>query len=175
MSSLPWIAGGDFNEILSFQEKSWGNGRHESLLENFRSALDYFGLKDLGFCSPKFTWSNRRDSQSLIQECLDKCVGNSFCYLLFPFFTVKHLEFWKSDHRPILLEIADRVARNLGGRRFHYESAWAENDGFSDGEADEIQPGLANFSEGSRAFKTAFKSIIKNAVAEDALVSCLLV
>ncbi|KAK1567779.1 hypothetical protein Q3G72_016535 [Acer saccharum] len=45
----------------------------------------------------------------------------------------------------------------------------AENDGFSDGEADEIQPGIANFSEGSRAFKTAFKSIIKNAVAEDAL------
>lgn len=48
----------------------------------------------------------------------------------------------------------------------------AENQEFSDDEENgEIQPGIANFAEGSRGFKMAFKSILKNSVADDALVS----
>ncbi|KAK0576643.1 hypothetical protein LWI29_020967 [Acer saccharum] len=30
----------------------------------------------------------------------------------------------------IILEIADRVVRSYGGRRFHYKSAWAEKNDF---------------------------------------------
>lgn len=47
-----------------------------------------------------------------------------------------------------------------------------ENEEFSDDEENgEIQPGIANFAEGSRAFKMAFKSILRKSVADDALVS----
>lgn len=46
----------------------------------------------------------------------------------------------------------------------------AENEKFSDDEENgEIQLGIANFAEGSRGFKMAFKSILKNSVADDAL------
>ncbi|KAJ0051398.1 hypothetical protein Pint_01807 [Pistacia integerrima] len=46
----------------------------------------------------------------------------------------------------------------------------SENEEFSDDEESaEIQPGIASFTEGSRVFKMAFKSIIKNSVAEDSL------
>lgn len=46
----------------------------------------------------------------------------------------------------------------------------SENEEFSDDEENgEIQPGIASFTEGSRAFKMAFKSIIKNSIADDAL------
>ncbi|KAL9457260.1 hypothetical protein AB3S75_006328 [Citrus x aurantiifolia] len=45
-----------------------------------------------------------------------------------------------------------------------------ENEEFSDDEENgEIQPGIANFAEGSRAFKMAFKSILRKSVADDAL------
>ncbi|KAK0591155.1 hypothetical protein LWI29_036243 [Acer saccharum] len=47
-------------------------------------------------------------------------------------FSVKHLGFWKSDHRSIILEIADRVGQPPGGPRFHYESAWVERIDFPD-------------------------------------------
>ncbi|KAK2634725.1 hypothetical protein Ddye_029517 [Dipteronia dyeriana] len=43
---------GDLNEFLSELEKEGGS-------ENFRDALDQCGLKDLGFSSPKFTWSKK--------------------------------------------------------------------------------------------------------------------
>ncbi|KAK4851598.1 hypothetical protein QYF36_016638 [Acer negundo] len=43
---------------------------------------------------------------------------------------VKHLDFWKSDHRSIILEMADREGQSYGGFRFHYESAWAEKNDF---------------------------------------------
>ncbi|KAK0571376.1 hypothetical protein LWI29_014873 [Acer saccharum] len=36
----------------------------------------------------------------------------------------------KSDHRPIVIDIADRRIVSAGGRRFHYESAWADRDDF---------------------------------------------
>ena len=46
------------------------------------------------------------------------------------------------------------------------------DNGVSDDEENgEIQPGITMFLEGSRAFKKAFKSIIKKCLPEDALVS----
>lgn len=67
-------------------------------------------------------------------------------------------------------------AKNLeveGGDSSEAEgNADSENEDFSDDEENgEIQPGTANFTEGLRAFKMAFKSILKNSVADDALVS----
>ncbi|KAJ4730260.1 RRP15-like protein [Melia azedarach] len=65
-------------------------------------------------------------------------------------------------------------AKNLeveGGDSSEAEgNADSENEDFSDDEENgEIQPGTANFTEGLRAFKMAFKSILKNSVADDAL------
>ena len=105
LSSLPWLVGGDFNEILMLDEKLGGGGRQESLMANFRTALADCGLKDLGYLGPKFTWNNRRASPHFVQERLDRCVGNASWYSLFPLYSVKHLNYWKSDHRPIVLEI----------------------------------------------------------------------
>lgn len=38
-------------------------------------------------------------------------------------------------------------------------------------EDDEIQPGITKFSEGCRAFRIAFMSIMKKSVSDDSLVS----
>lgn len=67
----------------------------------------------------------------------------------------------------------------IGGDSFSEEEEEEEQEvnkdfEFSDGDGDEggeIQPGITKFTEGCRAFRMAFKSIIKKAVNDDPLVS----
>jgi exonuclease III len=58
MDSAPWVCIGDFNEILTLEEKWGGGGRPNSQMEAFRQTLENCGLSDLGYRGPKFTWSN---------------------------------------------------------------------------------------------------------------------
>ena len=53
--SLPWLGGGDFNEILKSHEKSGGKLRPYGQIEQFHEALDGCNLLDLGFSGNKFT------------------------------------------------------------------------------------------------------------------------
>lgn len=48
VDNAPWLVIGDFSEILFHHEKSGGNLRSEKLMHNFRTALEHYGLKDLG-------------------------------------------------------------------------------------------------------------------------------
>ncbi|KAL5819042.1 hypothetical protein ACOSQ4_022884 [Xanthoceras sorbifolium] len=129
MSSLPWICGGDFNEILMDCEKDGGLPKQRRLLFNFREALDACGLQDLGFEGPLFTWCNGRMGDAFVQERLDRYVCSRDWLSRFPASYVQHLDFWKSDHRPILLHIAVQgsvLSDRRGGRRyrFHFEESW---------------------------------------------------
>ena len=70
--TLPWLCMGDFNEILSSNEKQ---GRHPHSLrcmEDFRSALLHCGLINLGFIGNIFTWRNDRPGNEFVQERLDR-------------------------------------------------------------------------------------------------------
>ncbi|KAF4360183.1 hypothetical protein F8388_000052 [Cannabis sativa] len=45
---LPWVCGGDFNEILSINEKKGGSDRSMVAMTEFQNALDGCSLADLG-------------------------------------------------------------------------------------------------------------------------------
>ncbi|KAK3188277.1 hypothetical protein Dsin_027838 [Dipteronia sinensis] len=103
MSDLPWICIGDFNEILSMEEKEGEVPQQRRMIEEFREAIDFCDLDDLGFRGPRFTWSNRQDGSSMIQE------------------------------RAILSEVLSgsekdpqRVVRSR--RRFHFKACWADRE-----------------------------------------------
>ncbi|KAK3211112.1 hypothetical protein Dsin_015818 [Dipteronia sinensis] len=98
---------GDFNEVCYDSEKSWGLRKRWSAMSDFREALEDSKLEDMGFQGPKYTWSNKREGTGLIMERLDRGMCNEEWRTLFPFFSVRHLDFWGSDHRPILLEFSD--------------------------------------------------------------------
>ena len=47
MSSLPWLAIGDFNEITGLMEKEGGRARPRRQMENFIDAINYCGFREV--------------------------------------------------------------------------------------------------------------------------------
>ena len=66
--SLPWIIGGDFNEMLSSDDKFSGRPIIPTRALLFKECLDDYNMADLGFQGPRFIWTNKHDITSLIQD-----------------------------------------------------------------------------------------------------------
>ncbi|KAL9444311.1 hypothetical protein AB3S75_017490 [Citrus x aurantiifolia] len=76
LSSLSWLCFGDFNEILSLNEKTRGLDRSVDAVGEFREAVRDCSLIDLGSRGYPFTWSNRQFGPKLIEEKLDSFFCN---------------------------------------------------------------------------------------------------
>lgn len=55
--NLPWLCGGDFNEIVHSEEKCRGSNHSQSQMQFFRDVIDECDFLNLGFVDPQFTWS----------------------------------------------------------------------------------------------------------------------
>ena len=82
--NLLWIIGGDFNEMLSSDEKFSGRPIIPSRALLFKECLDDCNMADLGFQGPIFTWTNKHDITSLIQEKLDRFFANPTWCVMYP-------------------------------------------------------------------------------------------
>lgn len=109
---LSWVMLGDFNEVLSSNDKFGGNPICISQALRFKECLDDCGMMDLGFCGLRYTWSNLRDITDLILERLDRCFSNVAWQVLYPKAIVQHLTRIHSDHSPIMLSLVQD--QNLG-------------------------------------------------------------
>ncbi|XP_021751223.1 uncharacterized protein LOC110716880 [Chenopodium quinoa] len=120
---------GDFNEILSDDEKLGGVQRNEGCMDGFREAIDSIGVRDLLYKGNKFTWQRGLSIKTLIQERLDRFLAsNSWCNL-FPAHEVIHLPIrpQRSDHAPILLKAGLREENRRKKRLFRFEAMWLSN------------------------------------------------
>ncbi|XP_075670014.1 uncharacterized protein LOC142639761 [Castanea sativa] len=102
-SSLPWLCIGDYNEILSSNEKQGRIARSNRFMEEFQSVLLQCGLIDLGFNGNIFKWRNGRLGEAFVQERLDRACATIEWRALFPHSKVTHLQASYSDHDPIML------------------------------------------------------------------------
>lgn len=55
--NFPWCIGGDFNEVLSVNDR-FGGGKRTRAMELFGNFIDRLGLLDIVTSGPRFTWSN---------------------------------------------------------------------------------------------------------------------
>ena len=123
MVSLPWVLLGDFNEMISEDEKMGGLPLNRNRIFAFRNCMDKCGLMDLGFQGPRFTWTNKSPVwQCNIKERLDRGLGNAKWKILFPAAEVHHLPRVKSNHCPILL-ITDPLEQK-SPKPFQFEQMW---------------------------------------------------
>ena len=121
---MSWLLGGDFNAIVSSDERSGGSTRRVGTCTQFSEFIFLTGLIDMGFSGPCFTWQRGNLSQRL-----DRFLCNAKWYDFFASSNVLHLPLMGSDHRPILL--VTEADRNRNGQRpFRFVSAWNDHPDF---------------------------------------------
>ncbi|KAK2417953.1 hypothetical protein QL285_040194 [Trifolium repens] len=120
-----WMMAGDFNDIISQDEKKGGAPFSTRRCNNFQDNINACGLIDLGAVGPKYTWRGPLiGGQDRIFERLDRALSNDEWRLLFSEAIVKvlpRIEF--SDHHPIIIMLHGiPVAKQQG--KFRFEKAW---------------------------------------------------
>ena len=102
---LSWFCCGDFNEILSMNEKVGGAQRSQHQMEGFRQVVNNCCFQDLGYCGPNFTWSNIKEGNQRISLRLDRAFATPEWLELFRNPKVHHLTESTFDH--CILAISD--------------------------------------------------------------------
>jgi hypothetical protein len=68
MGTLPWLCVGDFNEILSLEERLGEAVGSMRRIQDFGDVVNRCRLTDLRFRGVPFTWENRRNGATLVQK-----------------------------------------------------------------------------------------------------------
>lgn len=129
MHDLPWALMGDFNEVLSKEEKYGRNPICQRRVRAIKECMDDCNMMDLGFSSPKFTWTNKRELGNLIQCRLDRCWVNSGWKDFYPEANVTHLARVNSDHCPLLLNLTPSLGSTTD-RPFRFQTIWLSHSDF---------------------------------------------
>ncbi|MCH80273.1 RNA-directed DNA polymerase (Reverse transcriptase) [Trifolium medium] len=122
VNALPWLAIGDFNDIMLPIEQK-GGVFSISKADLFASNINRCGLIDLGSFGTNFTWQGHCRGGKMVHRRLDRGFGNYDWRLKFPEATVEHLVRKHSDHNPIFLRCSNAMVCREG-RPFRFQAAW---------------------------------------------------
>ena len=126
-NSLPWLIGGDFNELLGIHEKEGGLIRPINQILEFRRVVYDCQLHDLGFTGNPFTWVTTRSGG--VKERLDTVLATNGLKEMFNNARVTHLDPLKSDHVPILIGLDGTPNLRRSNRRaFRFEKFWVDHE-----------------------------------------------
>ncbi|KAK6147624.1 hypothetical protein DH2020_018536 [Rehmannia glutinosa] len=129
LKDMPWLVGGDLNEICFSGEKQGGRLRANSQMEAMREALEDCELRSMHANGEFFTWVGRSTSQQVVFERLDRYLNSDSWRHLFPAAVATNLEFYHSDHRPVEITLGPRHVDwsrgNQNSRKnFKFEACW---------------------------------------------------
>ena len=122
-TNIPWICGGDFNEIVRQEEKLGGAPRDHNQMQLFRDVIDECSFMDLGYVGPKFTWAKHYVDGHSIRERLDRCMATNSWFQKFPGTRVHYLSCMSSDHSPLLINLSG-LPEPKKKRCFRFEEMW---------------------------------------------------
>lgn len=112
--------------MLYDSEQLGGRTRSQTAMSIFGDVAFTCGLSEILAKSINFTWYNKRVGGNEILAKLDRFFASNSWRALCPDFSVNALDFYSSDHRPIVLKIfcSANMALDEGQRRFYFESKW---------------------------------------------------
>lgn len=120
----PWICLGDFNLIYQVVDKNNRN-LNRMLMGCFRNTLDACNLLEIVLQNRKYTWSNERESPTLVH--LDRVFCNPDWETCFPLASLQALSSSISDHCPLFLSQSDDLPWPAS---FKFEQFWIRVPGF---------------------------------------------
>lgn len=123
LSNLSWCIIGDFNDILSSDDKCGRVDHPQWLLSGFREAVSDCSLTDIYLEGYSFTWFKSKGSESAVEERLDRAMVTEDWLQLFPDAHLHNLLAPISDHNLILLTLEDSVVHKFQ-YSFKFENAW---------------------------------------------------
>jgi len=125
LSQLLWCIIGDFNDILSADEKKGRSDRQPWLIQGFRQAVLDAGLADIYMDGYPFTWFKSLGTDRAVEEKLDTAMSNDSWFDKFQNAKLECLTTTSSDHHyPLWLDCTPQPASSCGIRRFCFENAW---------------------------------------------------
>ncbi|KAJ8439338.1 LOW QUALITY PROTEIN: hypothetical protein Cgig2_022475 [Carnegiea gigantea] len=131
-SDLPWLLGGDINEIFYNLEKKGGPEKPQAILDHFRDTFSACNLHDLGYVGYEFTWWNKRDGGQSVEERLDHFMASLEWSLLLPEAKAFHINAKLSDHLHIQLKLkggCQETSRSSTQKSFKFKNMWALYEG----------------------------------------------
>ncbi|KAK1277774.1 hypothetical protein QJS04_geneDACA022160 [Acorus gramineus] len=123
---LPWLVGGDFNEVRYSNEKVGGRPAHARRLRKFNECISKSLLSDLKATGHTLSWSNHQADH--IMSRLDRILVNSAFINDSPLSMVNYLAPGISDHSPMHV-ICEPVIPS-GPKPFKYFEMWEAHPSF---------------------------------------------
>ena len=108
-------------------EKEGGSNKPRQQMANFVDAVNWCGLRDIGFIGPKFTWLYERSDGFQIREQLDKALAGTNWVNLFPMACLHHLTSSASDHSPLALQFVRKINAKKTKNLFRFKSMWLKD------------------------------------------------
>ncbi|XP_057432405.1 uncharacterized protein LOC130725171 [Lotus japonicus] len=124
----PWLAAGDFNEIMSPSEVSGGDFC-QMRANRMLAMVEECEFIDFGATGRQFTWERKHNGRRTIAKRLDRSIGDVSWYHNFPEAYVEHLARVYSDHCPILVRCNDPTGDHVN-RPFRFLAAWSTHPSF---------------------------------------------
>jgi hypothetical protein len=154
MSPLPWCVIGDFNDLLSQDDKKGLLPHPNWLCTGFRSAVKDCDLTDINLEGYLFTWVMSSWTERMIEERLHGALVSADWLSKFPNAKLRNILFSHSDHSPILLQCSP-VLKQRHNYDFKFENNWlmeedigeVVNEGWNVGDSLEITNRLSHCAD----------------------------
>lgn len=122
-NSLPWLCIGDFNDLLSPEDKKGRVPHPNWLFTGFRDAILACNLSDIDLEGHKYTWCRSNGASEVVEERLDRAMGTPSWHAKYPNAKLKNLVAAVSDRNPIVLD-TNPVIYHRRPRPFRFENKW---------------------------------------------------
>lgn len=129
---LPWLVLGDFNQVISSNEKFGGNGVIWTAFNLMTNCMKNCNLFDFGASGPKYTWWNKRVGSSFTKVRLDRAIANEARSDNYPSAKVLNVPRTHSHHHPVLVRCKNIALNEQKINTFRFERAWMAHPEFVD-------------------------------------------